>query len=194
MLIKTFPELAYLEQEVNASVKSEYHNGEILNMAGAKEEHNLIVSNLVGELYLCLKGKNCKIYPSDMLVKLEQCKKYVYPDVIVVCQKAEIERKSEKGADVLLNPTIVIEVLSPSTAVYDKVEKKRCYQMLDSLQQYVMIDSAKVEVTSYTRTPEGDWLLEILENIAERIQIGNCLVKIEDLYSQVVFEDGQQAE
>ncbi|TAE18556.1 MAG: Uma2 family endonuclease [Bacteroidetes bacterium] len=188
ILVQQFPELAYLEQELNAPLKSEYHNGEILNMAGAKEEHNLIVANIIVELGICLKGKNCKIYPSDMLLKLEQCKKYVYPDVMVVCQTAEIERKSEKGADTLLNPSIVIEVLSPSTALYDKVEKKRCYQMLDCLQQYVMIDSAKIEVTSYTRTAEG-WLLEILQDLTESIQIGECLIQLHDLYAQVVFEE-----
>jgi Uma2 family endonuclease len=188
-LVKTTSEIEYLEQEVQASIKSEYHNGEILNMAGAKEEHNLIITNLVGELYICLKGKNCKIYPSDMLLKLEQCKKYVYPDVMIVCGKAHIERLSEKGSDVLLNPQIVIEVLSASTASYDKVEKKRCYQMVDTLQQYIMIDSTQTEVTSYTRTPEGDWIVEILQNKKESIQIGDCLIPLADLYAQVNFEN-----
>ncbi len=187
-LLKNTQELDYLIQETTASVKSEYHNGEILNMAGAKENHNLIVTNIVGELYACLKGKKCKIYPSDMLLKLEQCKKYVYPDVMVVCKEAEIEKKTTQGAEVLLNPQIIIEVLSESTASYDKVEKKRCYQMLDSLNQYVMIDSTQIEVISYTRTPEGDWLLEILKDTEDKIQIGDCLVALADLYALVDLE------
>jgi Uma2 family endonuclease len=184
-LLKTIPELSYLEQESTAPIKSEYHNGEILNMAGASEAHNLLVTNVLGELYACLKVKNCKLYPSDMLLKLEQCKKYVYPDVMLVCESAEIERKSENSAEVVLNPTIVIEVLSPSTASYDKTEKKRCYQMLDSLRQYVMIDSTQTEVISYKRTPEGDWLLEILQNRSEAILIGDWLIKLADLYANV---------
>ncbi len=191
-LVKTISEIHYLEQEAQEATKHEYHNGEILSMAGATEEHNLIVSNIVGELYICLKGKKCKIYPSDLLLKLEQCKKYVYPDVMVVCEEAQIERKTAQSADVLLNPSIVIEVLSKSTAFYDKAEKKRCYQMLPSLEQYVMIDSQKIEVISYRRTPENDWILEILNKLSDNLQIGDCLVKLADMYAQVNWEESTE--
>ncbi len=184
-LVKTVLETQFLEQEANADAKHEYHNGEVVSMAGATEEHNLIVSNLLGELYLCLKGKGCKIYPSDMLTKLAQCKKYVYSDIMLVCETAQIERKTEKSADVLLNPNIVVEVLSESTAFYEKTEKKRCYQMLPSLEQYVMIDSTQIEVTSYKRTPENDWILEVLKDLPDHLQIGECTIKLADMYAQI---------
>ncbi|NJL15003.1 MAG: Uma2 family endonuclease [Microscillaceae bacterium] len=193
-LVKTIAEIQYLEQEAQEDSKHEYHNGEILSMAGATEEHNLIVSNIVGELYICLKGRKCKIYPSDLLLKLAQCKKYVYPDVMLVCEEAQIERKTAQSADVLLNPDIVIEVLSESTAFYDQNEKKRCYQMLPSLAQYVMIDSRKIEVISYQRTPENDWILDLLNERSDRLQIGDCWVSLADMYAQVTWEENKDKE
>lgn len=189
ILVKTIPEIQYLEQEAQTTVKHEYHNGEIVAKAGATEAHNLMVANLLGELYICLKGTLCKIYPSDMLLKLEQCKKYVYPDVMIVCQPTQIECKTDNSAEVLLNPTIVIEVLSVNTSFYDKGEKKRCYQMLPSLEQYVMLDSSQEEVISYKRTPENDWMVEILKDHTDSLLIGNCQVKLADMYAQVKWEE-----
>jgi Uma2 family endonuclease len=189
VLVKTISEVEYLEQEAVATTKSEYHHGEIVNMAGAREEHNLIVANAIVELGICLKGKHCKIYPSDMPLKLAQCNKYVYPDVMVVCDKADLEQLSKKGLKALLNPTVIIEVLSENTALYDKVEKKRCYQMLASLQQYVMIDSTQVALTHYIRTSGGQWMVETLQSLEESVQIGDCFIKLADLYAQISFED-----
>ncbi|MFN3317053.1 MAG: Uma2 family endonuclease, partial [Raineya sp.] len=115
----------YLEQEAKAEHKSEYHAGETKAMAGASRNHNVLVANIITILNNCLKEKSCLVLPSDMLVKLPDCEKYVYPDLIIVCGEEKYEK--HRGLDVLLNPTIVIEVLSESTANYDSNEKMECY-------------------------------------------------------------------
>lgn len=187
ILIEKITEVDFLTQEVFAAHKSEYHDGEVLAMAGASENHNLIVSNVLVALGICLKGKKCKIYPSDMLLHLAQCRKFVYPDLTLVCQEAEVEKNEKGQAEYLRNPEVVIEVLSKSTGFYDKNEKRRCYFMLDSLEQYIMVDSEKKEVISYTRTPKNNWLMDTLGKDEEKVKIKDCEVSLEDIYEQVVF-------
>ena len=170
----------YLEQEAKNEHKSEYHAGEVVAMAGAQENHNLIVANLLGELYLCLKHKDCKLYPSDMLVKLAICEKYAYPDIAIVCGERALDK--HRGLDVLLNPTIIIEVLSESTAHYDSNEKMECYFTLESLQEYWLVDSEKVAIRSYKRQSNNDWILHLSKNPDEKIQIGECEILLKDIY------------
>ena len=170
----------YLEQEAKNEHKSEYHAGEVVAMAGAQENHNLIVANLIMEVGICLKYKQCKLYPSDMLVKLAICEKFVYPDIVVVCGERLLEK--HKGLDVLLNPTIIIEVLSESTAHYDSSEKMECYFTLDSLQEYWLVDSEKISIKSYKRQSNDDWVLHLSKNPNEKIQIGDCEIVIKDIY------------
>jgi Uma2 family endonuclease len=171
----------YLEQEAKNPYKSEYHAGEVIAMAGATENHNLIQMNLYGELYMCLKYKEaCKLYPSDMLVKIPTCEKYVYPDFVIVCGERFLEKR--KGLDVLLNPTIIIEVLSVSTAHYDAHEKMECYFTLESLKEYWLIDSEKIAIKGYKKQNENDWHLHLSKNPDEKIQIGECEILIKDIY------------
>jgi Uma2 family endonuclease len=177
----------YLQNEAQAEVKSEYHNGEVVAMAGAQLAHNQIVGNLIGELYICLKGGNCQIYPSDMLLYLPDCEKFVYPDLMIVCGEVQLDKAKRQGLDVLLNPTVIIEVLSESTATYDRTEKLHCYLMLNSLQQYVLVDSEKVHISTYTRTTENDWLLHMEQNINQNIHIHECNVALKDIYNRIGF-------
>ncbi|MCS6795928.1 MAG: Uma2 family endonuclease, partial [Raineya sp.] len=144
----------YMEREAQSEYKSEYHAGEIVAMAGASRNHNIVVVNLLKKLALCLEDKNCITLPSDMLLKLPVCEKYVYPDIVIVCGEEKYEKY--KGIDVLLNPTIIIEVLSISTAHYDSHEKLECYLTLESLQEYWLVDSEKVSVKSYKRQSNND--------------------------------------
>lgn len=188
VLLKKISICDYLEQELQAETKSEFHDGEVVAMTGASKNHNLILINLIGELYAFLKGTNCKIYPSDMLLKLEQCQKYVYPDLMIVCEESQTEQQTEKGLPALLNSEVIIEILSESTAHYDRTEKRRCYFMLDSLQQYVMIDSEKMEVTSYTRTQENDWLVNTFKSITEKVKIKDCQIQLSQLYGKISFD------
>jgi len=178
-LVKISPQ-EYLEQLAKSEVKLEYHAGEVVAMAGASFNHNFIVSNIIMELGTCLKKNKCKVLPSDILVKLPICEKYVFPDVTIVCD--EVQKEKHKGLDVLLNPTIIIEVLSASTAAYDSHEKMECYFTLESLQEYWLVDSESVSVKSYKRNPENDWILHLSKNPDEVLKIGQCEVLLKDIY------------
>jgi len=178
-LVKISPQ-EYFEQLAKSEVKLEYHAGEVVAMAGASENHNLIVVNLINELANCLKYKNCKVYPSDMLLKLPICEKYVFPDITIVC--GEVQKEKHRGLDVLLNPTIIVEVLSASTVAYDSHEKMERYFTLESLQEYWLVDSESVSVKSYKRTTENDWILHLSKNPDEVLKIGECEVLLKDIY------------
>jgi Uma2 family endonuclease len=179
-------ETEYLAQESQAEYKSEYHAGQIVAMAGASEPHNLIVSNLIYLLQNCLWHSQCRVYGSDLLIRLPACDKYVYADLTVVCEAVRLGER-QQGVDVLLNPTIVVEVLSASTELYDRAEKFACYQTLPSLRQYVLVNSQKVGVETYTRTPEGAWLLRPAPDPAQQVRIGDCELALADIYNKVEF-------
>lgn len=174
----------YFQREAQAEYKSEYHNGEIIAMAGASKNHNIIVSNLLAELVFCLKKKNCQVYPSDMLLRLEKCDKYVYPDIMIACENEHNEEHA--GLGVLLNPVVIIEVLSPSTSKYDQSEKMRCYLELDSLEEYIMVDSTSINISRYTKKEKG-WFFEIFKDIQEKINLYNCAIDLQDIYRNVAF-------
>jgi len=120
----------YLRLERQAEYKSEYLNGEIFAMSGASREHNLIAGNIVAELNQQLRAKPCEVYPSDMRLKVTATGLYTYPDVMVVCGEPKFE---DKYVDTLLNPTLIVEVLSQSTERYDRIAKTSYYRTLDSL-------------------------------------------------------------
>ncbi len=189
---KFISESDYLIGEANAETKSEYDNGVLVAMAGAQTEHNLIVSNMIRLLGNCAVEKGCDVFPSDMLLKLSSCKRYVYPDVMMVCGKKIIKRKEQNGMDVLLNPTVIVEVSSPSTEQDDQIKKRDCYFELKSLKQYVLIDSQKKSVWVYTRngSDSDDWLLTKYKDETEKeskkepkpVKLENCTLKLSEIY------------
>lgn len=176
----------YLDKEALSETKNEYHNGKIVAMAGAQEIHNRIVGNLMGELYACLKAKNCQVYPSDFLLYLAECEKYVYPDITVVCDTVELAEEKRKGLEVLLNPSIVIEVASESTAEYDLSEKMQCYLKLKSLKNYVIVSSERKLVITYSKDKDGEFKVKTYNE--EEAIIGDCKIKLDDIYRKIGFE------
>jgi len=126
----------YLEIERKADYKSEYHSGQVFAMAGASREHNLLVGSIVRRLGNLLDGRPCETYPSDMRVLVSATGLYTYPDVSVACGEPEF---LDGSLDVLLNPLLIVEVLSPSTESYDRGAKFALYQRLPSLQEYVLV-------------------------------------------------------
>ncbi|MBI4670751.1 MAG: Uma2 family endonuclease [Chloroflexi bacterium] len=177
----------YLKRERAAETKSEYYDGEIVAMAGASRTHNLIVGNLVAALHRQLEGKPCEVYPSDMRVLIDKKRAYVYPDVVVVCGKPEF---ADGYTDILVNPTIVIEVLSPSTHRHDRVKKFGLYRQLESLQTYVMVDSESRHVTCIERSADGKtWTIEMLDKLQDvvRPQAIGCVLPLRRVYRQVQF-------
>ncbi len=148
-------EAQYLQAERQAQTKSEYLAGQVFAMAGASRVHNRIAFNLGGQLYAALRGRDCEAYLGDMRVKVREASAYFYPDVVVVCGQPQFEDEQE---DNLLNPVVIIEVLSPSTEDFYRTEKFFAYQKLTSLREYLLVSQDKVHVEHLIRQPGGEWL------------------------------------
>lgn len=174
---------AYLARERKALTKSEYRDGQIHAMPGASREHNLITANTLVEIHFQLRNRTCEVYPSDMRVKVSSTGPYTYPDVVVVCDEPRFE---DGYFDVLLNPTVLIEVLSPSTAAYDRGEKFAAYQKLDSLCEYVLISQDSVRVEHYLRQ-ESEWDLTEFHSLADVLQLPSigCELSLMAIYAKV---------
>ena len=175
---------AYLERERDAVTKSEYCAGEIVAMAGASPEHNSIVINIVGELFGQLRDK-CRLYSNDMRVSIPKRNRYYYPDITLVCKEPVFENKG--GVQSLLNPLIVIEVLSDSTERTDRKEKFDGYWALDSLETYVLVsqDSTRVEV--FHRLQNGTWQYRVLNESEESLELptAGATLCLSDIYRGV---------
>ncbi len=146
----------YLAFERSHPERHAYLAGEMFAMGGASERHNLIVINVGRELSLQLKGRPCRTYANDMRVKVAPTGLYTYPDIVVVCGEARFD---DEQRDTLLNPTVLIEVLSTSTEAYDRGEKFAHYRKLDSLAEYLLIAQDTVHIEHYVRQPDHQWLL-----------------------------------
>ncbi len=154
---KTFltPE-RYLEIERAAERKSEFYEGEMFAMAGTRQAHNLLVSNAVREPGQQFRGRPCEVYPNDMRVRVRPAGPYNYPDVTAVCGEP---RFLDGREDTLLNPDLVVEVLSPSTEAYDRGRKFEHYKEIESLREYRLVASDRMYADLYTRQPDGRWIL-----------------------------------
>ncbi len=173
----------YLAFERKATTKHEYLAGEIIAMSGASNAHNLITGDVFAALHSQLKGGECLVYMGDMRVKTGPTTSYFYPDITVVCGKP---RFADYTFDTLLNPIVVIEVLSPSTEVYDRGEKFARYQQLASLQEYILVSQDQVRVQHYLRR-ERQWLqteFRELDNVMPLNSI-ECKLHLRDIYSRV---------
>lgn len=176
----------YLEIERNAEYKSEYHDGEMFAMAGASESHNLIQLNFSGELRQQFRGKSCRAYPSEMRVRIAGVR-YVYPDASAICGDPEF---AEDQRDTLLNPSVVIEVLSPSTESYDRDRKFELYKKIGSLREYVLIASDRIHVDLYVRTADGEWIPTSYDEPDETVKLASvgAEVRLADIYEKVEFQ------
>lgn len=183
---KYFTVEEYLAFEREAFEKHEYIDGEIVAMAGASREHNLIGLNIATEIRFKLKGKNCEVYANDMRVRLKP-NRYGYPDVVVVCGKPAF---ADEEFDILLNPTILVEVLSHSTRFKDKTEKLEDFRKLDSLKECLLIEQEKMFIEHYVKQTPNQWLLRIYENADEVINLESigCEISLADIYLQVSFK------
>src|ERR1035438_1905026 len=144
----------YLEIERNAEYKSEYYQGEMFAMAGAKPAHNLINGNLFAQLWIQLRPRPCRLYTSDQRLLISPSGMYAYPDTVVVCGEPRFQ---DGELDTLLNPTLIVEVLSPSTEAYDRGAKFGFYRTIESLKGYLMTGSEAMSAELYTRQSDGHW-------------------------------------
>jgi Uma2 family endonuclease len=182
---KTFitPE-QYLEIERKAEFKSEYYQGEMFAMAGAGWTHNRLVANLIATLHQQLRSRPCQILPSDMRVQVEATGMYTYPDVIVVCGEPQF---LDEKRDTLLNPSLIVEVLSPSTEIYDRIRKFEYYCSVESVSEYLLVSSERVRAELYTRQPEGRWLLIAAHRMEDSLDLQSVGVHLAlaDVYEKV---------
>lgn len=176
----------YLRIERQSEIRSEYLNGEIFAMVGASREHNLIVANITRELTQQLKGKPCELYPNDMRVRIPATGLYTYPDVVVVCGEPVFE---DKHVDTLLNPTLIIEVLSESTESYDRGRKFRHYQTVGSIVEYLLVTQDEYRVERFLRQPDANWLYSDARSPKGSLELVSiqCRLTLQEVYDKVVL-------
>jgi Uma2 family endonuclease len=175
----------YLELERKAEFKSEYSDGTILPMPGASQEHNIIATNIIRVLGNQLVDKPYQIYGSDMKVRTRN--RYSYPDITVVCDTPSFE---DFETDVLLNPTVIFEILSPSTEAYDRGEKFAAYRERDSLHLYVLVSQHLPKLELYKREGKG-WYFSEVSNLEASVHLEtiDCTLKLSEIYSKVNFRE-----
>ena len=174
----------YLTSERKAKYKSEYFNGEMFAMSGASERHVNIVANLMYLLVGQLRGRSCKAYASDLRVRVSLTGLYTYPDVIVVCGQPQF---ADDQRDTLLNPTLIVEVLSESTKDYDRGGKFEHYRTLDSFSEYVLIAQDRCHVEHFVRQPDKRWLLAETNRLEDTIHLLSidCDLALAEVYDKV---------
>ncbi len=158
----------YLAAERRADFKSEYFDGEVFAMAGASYAHNLIVANVIAELRNQLKGRSCTVVPSDLRLWIETAQHYLYPDVTVVCGEPEL---TDDHTDTLVNPTLIVEVLSKSTKDFDRGEKFTFYRTLPAFAEYVLIAQDRHHVEHFVRQADGRWILSDIDRLADSVSL-----------------------
>lgn len=176
----------YLAFDNASPTKHEFIGGELVAMVGAKRRHNLIALNVGASLHTQLRRRACEVYSNDMRVKASPSGDYSYPDVVVVCTTPQFLEDNERT---LLNPILIVEVLSASTAAYDRGPKAQAYRTLPSLQAYLLIAQHAPHIEYHQRTAEG-WLLQDIVGggaSVELVAIG-CTLSLADVYEKVSFD------
>jgi Uma2 family endonuclease len=184
--LRTFTEEEYLDLERKGKYKSEFIEGQIYAMAGASPTHSLITANVIAHLVMHLKGNPCRVFSNDLKVRIGRAGNYYYPDLTVGCGQLQFHDEHE---DVLLNPTIIVEVLSPSTEADDRGRKWIHYQQIESLTDYIMVSQNEPFIEHYSRQADGGWHYESCADLAETLTIRSidCQLSLADVYDKVDF-------
>ena len=181
-------ELQYLAIENAAEFRSEFFDGEMFAMAGATPGHNTIRENLGGELYARIKGGRCRSYSVDQRVKVERTGLYTYPDLLIVCGKKQL---ASDDANSIVNPTAIIEVLSPSTEKYDRGAKFRNYRKIPTLIEYILVAQDEPVCERFIRQADGSWgyvsFVGLDDTLAFHSVPANILLA--DIYAGIDFPD-----
>lgn len=179
-------ESEYLAFERESGIKHEYINGEIFAMTGATENHNLISVNILTTLKSQLSGKGCKVYPADMRVRVQETGEYFYPDASAVCEKAQF---AEGVFDSLINPDLIIEVLSSSTERFDRGKKFQIYRKIASLREYILIAQDKPHIERYALNHAGKWELTDVIGLDSSLKLISveCTLDMKEVYDLVIF-------
>lgn len=180
----------YLELERKAEIRSEYIAGRMFAMSGASRRHGLIAGNLFREISSQLRGRDCEAQINDMRVKVSPTGMYTYPDIVAVCGEARFE---DAHTDTLLNPTVIVEVLSESTEAYDRGEKFAHYRRLETLREYVLVAQDKIRIEHFRREGE-EWILSEVSGSDATLHLGSidCHVGVAAVYEKVNFESHRE--
>ncbi len=177
----------YLAIERASEGKSEYLDGEMFAMAGASERHNLIVSNLIRALGNRLAERPCRVYPGDLRILVVATGLYTYPDVSVVCGEPRLVQ--DRHQDNLLNPQLLIEVLSPSTEAFDRGRKFEHYRAIPSLQEYLLVAQEKPVLEHFLREQGGAWRFSAVQGIDSALALPTLGIELPlvEVFRRVVF-------
>lgn len=174
----------YLREERISSVKREYLRGEVFAFAGASPAHNQLVFNLAGILHTQLRRTPCRGYASDLKVQTPGQEMFAYPDLTVVCGEPQFRDEQQ---DVLLNPTLIIEVLSESTETRDRGEKFLQYIQIPSLRDYLLVSQSEPRIEHYARQPDNRWLLTLVQGLDGEVYLSSigCTLRLAEVYGGV---------
>ncbi len=187
--IHRLTEAEYLETERQADGKSEFLDGEMFAMSGGTRWHSLIAANLTGEFRQQLKGRPGTAYTSDLRVKVQAGGLYTYPDLSIVCGDQQFE---DEASDTLLNPTVILEILSDSTEVYDCGKKFELYRLLPSLREYLLVSQREPRIEQYILQTGGEWLLRDAAGINAKLSLPSLgiTVALAEVFAGVNFPPG----
>ena len=178
----------YLALERESEAKYEYWDGEVFAMSGGTANHDQIMGNTYELLRNKLRGRDCRVFTNNMQIKVPAAPPYRYGDGSVVCGKVEVERFN--GADLLINPVLIIEVLSPSTEAYDRGDKFTYYKSIPSFSEYLLIAQHRAHITHYVKSPTGKWDYEESNDLTSDVYLVtiDSTLLLADLYANVEFE------
>jgi Uma2 family endonuclease len=178
----------YLRREYDAQEKHQYYRGEIWAMAGGTAEHSLIIANVNGELHARLKGGRCRAYDSNLRLRIPRTTLYTYPDVSVVRGEIQFD-PLDRNKTTMLNPALLVEVLSPSTEAWDRGEKLQSYIQIESLREYVLVSSQSASVETFLRQADGTWLYTPTRPPAVAAKFKSLEIELAfaDIYAGVTF-------
>jgi len=177
----------YFALEKVGDARYEYWNGDIVCMSGGSPEHGQIASNIHGELHGQLKGGRCRAFTSEIAISTPTLPPYCYPDVSVACGQPAFQRI--RGIGALINPVVVVEVLSPHTEVADRGTKFQAYSAIDTLQEYLLVSQDRPFLTHYTRQDNNEWNSSDISDLAATVSLSsiNCNLLLQDIYDGIIF-------
>jgi Uma2 family endonuclease len=176
----------YLAIERDVPTKHEFYRGEMFAMSGASREHNLITGNIAASLHAQLANRPCESYQNDMRVRVSKTGFYTYPDVVITCEQPRFE---DDHFDTLLNPQVIVEVLSDSTEKYDRGKKFEHYRQLESLREYALIAQDRAHLELFTRGDDGIWRLTEATGLESAIDLPviGCRLQLADVYAKITL-------
>jgi Uma2 family endonuclease len=184
----------YLRLERDVPEKHEFHDGEILAMSGGSPSHSLIASNTTRALGNRLLGKQCRVYESNLRIRIPRQDRYVYADGSVICGPEEFDPEDAKR-ETVVNPRLVVDVLSPSTEAYDRTKKFDYYRSAESFREYVLVSQESPRIETFLRQEDGTWAFDVAVGTGAiaRLRSINLELPLSEVYANVEFPPATQS-